>query len=56
MSDIQFDPDKCRNICVDVRYILFLIDKYAGASHLVAEMKLAPKPQPVSVIELPLHR
>jgi hypothetical protein len=56
MSDIQFDPDKCRNICVDVRYILFLIDKYAGASHLVAEMKLAPKPQPVSMIELPLHR
>ena len=40
MSDIQFDPDKCRNICVDVRYVLFLVDKYAGASHLIEEMNL----------------
>jgi len=56
MSDIQFDPDKCRNICVDVRYMLFLIDKFAGARHLIEEMKLVPRPAPVSVIELPLHR
>ncbi|WP_333695371.1 S46 family peptidase [Flavobacterium sp.] len=44
MSDIYYDPAICRNIMVDVRYILFVIDKYAGAKHLVDEMKLvSPK-------------
>ena len=56
MSDIQFDPQKCRNICVDVRYMLFLIDKFAGAGHLIEEMKLAPAPAPLTMIKLPLHR
>ena len=55
MSDIQFDPDKCRNICVDTRYILFLIDKYAGASHLVSEMNLVKSDAP-RFIDLPIHR
>ena len=55
MSDIQFDPAKCRNICVDLRYVLFLIDKYAGASHLVAEMKLVKQEVPTT-IQLPIHR
>jgi hypothetical protein len=40
MSDINYDPSICRNIMVDARYILFIIDKYAGASHLIDEMKL----------------
>lgn len=40
MSDINYDADICRNIMVDARYILFIIDKYAGAGHLVDEMKL----------------
>ena len=40
MSDINYDPSICRNIMVDIRYILFIIDKYAGATHLVKEMKL----------------
>jgi hypothetical protein len=40
MSDINYDPSICRNIMVDIRYILFIVDKYAGASHLIAEMKL----------------
>jgi Peptidase S46 len=40
MSDINYDPSICRNIMVDIRYILFVVDKYAGASHLVKEMKL----------------
>jgi hypothetical protein len=54
MSDIQFDPDKCRNICVDVRYLLFLIDRFAGAGHLLEEMVLV---QPaMHTIALPLHR
>ncbi|MDP3452633.1 MAG: S46 family peptidase [Bacteroidales bacterium] len=41
MSDIAFDPDVCRNISLDIRYVLFVIDKVAGASHLIEEMKLA---------------
>lgn len=40
MSDIMFDPDRCRNIMVDLNYVLFIIDKFAGAKHLVDEMKL----------------
>lgn len=40
MSDINYDVDICRNIMVDVRYILFVIDKVAGAGHLVKEMEL----------------
>ncbi len=38
MSDLMYDPDRCRNIMVDIRYILFLVDKYAGAKRLVDEM------------------
>lgn len=40
MSDIYYDPSISRNIMVDARYILFIIDKYAGATHLIDEMKL----------------
>jgi hypothetical protein len=38
MSDLMFDPDQCRNIMLDMRYCLFIIDKYAGAGHLIEEM------------------
>ena len=40
MSDLLFDPDYCRNITLDIRYCLFIIDKFAGARHLVDEMTL----------------
>ena len=40
MSDIHYDPDQCRNISVDIRYVLFIIDKFAGAKHLVDEMTI----------------
>ena len=40
MSDINYDPAICRNIMVDIRYILFIVDKYANATHLIKEMKL----------------
>ncbi len=40
MSDIMYDPDQVRNISVDIRYTLFIIDKFAGAGHLVKEMKI----------------
>ncbi|MGZ3865497.1 MAG: S46 family peptidase [Bacteroidia bacterium] len=40
MSDIMFNPEICRNITLDVRYTLFVVDKYAGAGYLLNEMKL----------------
>lgn len=40
MSDINYDPAICRNIMVDIRYVLFIIDKYAGAQRLINEMKI----------------
>jgi Peptidase S46 len=40
MSDLNYDPAVCRNIMVDIRYVLFIIDKYAGAGHLIREMKI----------------
>ena len=40
MSDLEFDPEKCRNISLDVRYFLFLVDKFAGAGYLLNEMKI----------------
>ena len=40
MSDIMFDPEMCRNISVDIRYVLFIIDKFAGAGHLIEEMTI----------------
>ena len=40
MSDIMYDPSQCRNISLDIRYALFLIDKLGGASHLIKEMEL----------------
>lgn len=40
MSDYNYDPDICRNIMVDARYILFIIDKFAGSQRLIDEMKL----------------
>jgi hypothetical protein len=40
MSDIYYDPSICRNVMVDIRYVLFIIDKYAGAKNLIEELKL----------------
>ncbi|MBM3453398.1 MAG: S46 family peptidase [Bacteroidetes bacterium] len=40
MSDYMFDASRCRNVVVDIRYVLWVIDKYSGAKHLVDEMKL----------------
>ena len=40
-GDIAFEPDLQRCICVDIRYVLFIMDKYAGANHLIDEMTLA---------------
>jgi hypothetical protein len=40
MSDVSYDVNRCRNITLDVRYTLFVIDKYAGAGYLLDEMKI----------------
>ncbi len=45
MSDINYDPSICRNIMVDIRYVLFIIDKFAGAKRLISEMKLVKGPK-----------
>ncbi|MFN8243813.1 MAG: S46 family peptidase [Ferruginibacter sp.] len=44
MSDINYDPSICRNIMVDIRYVLFIIDKFAGAQNLISEMKIVNSP------------
>jgi len=40
MSDIVYNPEICRNIMVDARYVLWVIDVYAGAGYLLNEMKI----------------
>ena len=40
MSDIYYDPTLCRNIILDSRYLLFVLDKVSGAGHLVQELKI----------------
>jgi len=38
MSDLHYDLSRCRNISLDIRYFLFIVDKYAEAKHLIEEM------------------
>ncbi len=53
-GDIYFEPNIQRTISVDIRYTLFIIDKYAGAGHLVKEMTLVKEPvKAIEKIELP---
>ncbi|MBR7067348.1 MAG: S46 family peptidase [Bacteroidales bacterium] len=40
MSDVMYDPNYCRNISLDIRYVLFIIDKYAQAGYLLSEMEI----------------
>jgi hypothetical protein len=44
-SDVMFNPEQSRNISLDIRYALFIIDKFAGAGYLIEEMTLAGEPQ-----------
>ncbi len=43
MSDLNYDPAICRNIMVDARYVLFIVDKFGGAGYLLNEMKLVKR-------------
>ena len=49
MSDLYFDAEIVRSISVDIRYVLFIIDKFAGAQNLIDEMTLVhpKKEQPI---------
>ncbi|MFZ2287934.1 MAG: S46 family peptidase [Bacteroidales bacterium] len=44
-SDIMFNPKQSRNISLDIRYVLFIIDKFAGAGYLIDEMTLVGEPR-----------
>lgn len=49
-GDIAFEAELQRTISVDIRYVLFIIDKYMGAGNIVNELKLVKgmkKPKPV---------
>ena len=40
MSDLYYDVRRCRNISMDIRYFLLIVDKYANAQNLMAEMEI----------------
>ena len=40
MSDLHYDTKRCRNISMDIRYMLFIVDKFAEAGHLIEEMEI----------------
>ncbi|MGE5355163.1 MAG: S46 family peptidase [Deltaproteobacteria bacterium] len=43
MSDLYYDPAICRNIMVDARYILYIIEQFSGSKRLINEMKVVGK-------------
>lgn len=38
-SDVYFHPDYCKTVCVDIRYVLWILDRYAGMHHLLQEIR-----------------
>jgi len=40
MSDLMYDATICRNVSLDIRYVLFIVDKFAGAGYLLDEMNI----------------
>ena len=53
-GDIAFETELQRTISVDIRYTLFIIDKYAGAKHLIDEMKIIRELSPNTTVEVPV--
>ncbi len=49
-GDIAFEPELQRTISVDIRYVLFVIDKYAGAKNLIKELDIRSEPVPKPLI------
>ncbi|MBO9151404.1 S46 family peptidase [Chitinophaga sp. GCM10012297] len=56
MSDINYDPSICRNIMVDIRYVLFIVDKFAGAKNLIDELKLVHPKKKGTKVTTPLKK
>jgi len=56
-GDIAFEPNLQRTISVDIRYVLFIIDKYAGAKNIIDELTLVkntvPKLKMMDPVNLP---
>jgi hypothetical protein len=50
-TDYQFDELLTNNICVDIRYVLFLIDRYGNCRRLLKEMKFSGKEQEVPITQ-----
>jgi len=53
-SDIAFAPEMQRTIVVDVRYVLFIIDKLAGATNIIDELTIVeemPQPERIEILE-----
>ena len=51
-GDIYFEPNIQRTISVDIRYTLFIIDKYAGAKHLIDEMNVVTERHEIEFPEM----
>ena len=51
-GDIAFEPELQRTICVDIRYVLFVIDKFADADHLLAELNIVEPKKPLPAVEM----
>ena len=50
-GDIAFEPELQRTINVDIRYVMFIVDKFAGATNLIDEMTLVTE-RPVTIVEV----
>ena len=51
-GDVNFEPTLQRTINVDIRYVLFIIDKFAGATNLIDELEIHKSmPEPIRVEE-----
>ncbi|NQX92688.1 MAG: S46 family peptidase, partial [Flavobacteriales bacterium] len=55
-GDIAFEPELQRTIAVDIRYVMFIIEKLGGATNLIEEIdfvKTPPPPPPAPAVEAP---
>jgi hypothetical protein len=54
-NNIAYNPDLQRTICVDIRYVLFIIDKFAGATNLIKEMNIVDKTDNIKAADPDMH-
>jgi hypothetical protein len=51
MSDVLFDPNLCRNITLDIRYTLFIIEKFGNAKWVIDEMRLVRTEPKITLLQ-----